>query len=150
MTRIDSRPWAGVALFAAVLAYVGCSTTNTTDSSSSSPTSSERGASVAQALKGDPSGGGAESKSRKLLANLRNPTAVLIVSGEQGGYLEPCGCSEEQYGGLIRRFDFIERLHNQNKWPTVLIDLGSLESMYASVLVVISLDSMDETKENPR
>jgi hypothetical protein len=51
---------------------------------------------------------------------------VLLVSGEQDGYQEPCGCSEEQIGGLIRRYDFVERLHTQNKWPTALIDLGSL------------------------
>src|SRR5262249_43482094 len=64
-------------------------------------------------------------KSTRLLANLGNPAAVLIVSGEQEGYLEPCGCSAEQFGGLIRRYDFIERVHNQ-KWATALVELGTL------------------------
>ncbi len=41
------------------------------------------------------------------------------------GYLEPCGCTEGQIGGLLRRYDFLERLHKQN-WPTVQVDLGSL------------------------
>jgi hypothetical protein len=59
------------------------------------------------------------------LANLRDPAAVLIVSGERDGYIEPCGCTEGQEGGLIRLYDFVERLHQQ-KWPTALIDLGSL------------------------
>src|SRR5262249_38445865 len=56
-----------------------------------------------------------------------DPGAALIVSGKLDNYLEPCGCSlEEQFGGLIRRYDFVERLHTQNHWPTALIDLGSL------------------------
>ncbi len=41
------------------------------------------------------------------------------------GYLEPCGCTQGQLGGLIRRSDFVERLKAQN-WPLALIDLGSL------------------------
>jgi hypothetical protein len=48
-----------------------------------------------------------------------------VISGQQDGYLEPCGCAEGQYGGLIRRYDFVERLRKQNG-PTVLLDLGSL------------------------
>ena len=101
MTRIDFRLAVSAALLVAVLAYVGC-TTNTTvsPSSPSAPPSAP-------------------------LANLGNPAAVLIVSGEQEGYMEPCGCSAEQIGGLIRRYDFVERLHNQN-WPTALIELGTL------------------------
>ena len=59
------------------------------------------------------------------LDRLGNPAAVLVVSGEQEGYLEPCGCSEDQEGGLIRRYDLVERLHKRN-WPTALIDLGTL------------------------
>ena len=39
--------------------------------------------------------------------------------------MEPCGCSEEQEGGLIRRYDLVERLHKRN-WPTALVDLGTL------------------------
>jgi len=49
----------------------------------------------------------------------------LIVSGQQEGYMEPCGCSAEQIGGLIRRYDFIERLKKQN-WPISLVELGGL------------------------
>ena len=75
--------------------------------------------------KGDPSQGGGASTSQKLLANLRDPAAVLIVSGEQLGYLEPCGCTEGQIGGLLRRYDFVERLRKQN-WPVASFDLGSL------------------------
>ena len=39
--------------------------------------------------------------------------------------MEPCGCSDDQEGGLIRRYDLVERLRQRN-WPTALFDLGSL------------------------
>ena len=124
MTRIDPRPWTGVALFVAVLAYVGCTSTTTPDPSSSPAAAPGRGTGTraASAAKTDSADGG-----EKLVSNLGNPAAVLIVSGQLDNYLEPCGCSpEEQFGGLIRRYDFVERLHTQNHWPTARIDLGSL------------------------
>ncbi len=48
-----------------------------------------------------------------------------MISGEQNGYLEPCGCTQGQLGGLKRRYDLVERLRAQ-KWPLTLVDLGSL------------------------
>jgi hypothetical protein len=108
MMRIDFRPWAGLALSVAVLAYVGCGT-----SSSNNPTGSSSSPAAP-----------APDKS-ELLANLGNPAAALIITGERDGYLEPCGCTEGQVGGLLRLYDFLERLHNQG-WSTVQVDLGSL------------------------
>ena len=32
-----------------------------------------------------------------------NDTVTLIFSGGELGYLEPCGCSEGQLGGIARR-----------------------------------------------
>jgi hypothetical protein len=68
---------------------------------------------------------GSRSKPDTILNALGNPAAILVVTGEQNGYMEPCGCSEDQEGGLIRRSDLIDRLHKRN-WPTVRIDLGTL------------------------
>ena len=68
---------------------------------------------------------GSRSKPETILDSLGKPAAVLVISGEQDGYMEPCGCSEDQEGGLIRRYDLVERLHKRN-WPTALVDLGSL------------------------
>ena len=48
-----------------------------------------------------------------------------MISGEQFGYLEPCGCTKGQLGGLIRRYDLVEQLRAE-KWPLALVDLGSL------------------------
>jgi hypothetical protein len=65
------------------------------------------------------------SSQRKLLAHWPTPAGALIISGQQLGYLEPCGCTKGQRGGLARRMDLIERLRAQG-WPLALLDLGSL------------------------
>jgi hypothetical protein len=111
MTRRDFRNGAGLGLSLFLVAYVGCS------SGSSSPTNSDSAT---------PTPAPAGHSPGKVLANLGNPSAVLIISGQQEGYQEPCGCSDEQIGGLLRRYDLVERIHSQHDWPTVLIDLGGL------------------------
>jgi hypothetical protein len=126
MARVDFRPWAALALSAAIVGYVGCSSSSPTTSSPASPVVTKRnptgpGGSLT-ASKADSSEDGAG----KIDLNLGNPAAVLVITGEMHNYLEPCGCTEQQVGGLLRRYDFLERLHKQNKWATVQIDLGSL------------------------
>jgi len=58
-------------------------------------------------------------------AGWMRPEAVLVISGEQDGYLEPCGCSgkENKKGGLARRMSFLQTLRDRN-WPVVPLDLG--------------------------
>lgn len=51
------------------------------------------------------------------------PAAVLILTGEQHGYIEPCGCSETQSGGLARRADLIAQI-TELGWPVAGLDLG--------------------------
>lgn len=53
------------------------------------------------------------------------PAAVLVVSGEQDGYLKPCGCTGGQLGGLGRRFDLFTNLRARG-WPVAAVDLGNL------------------------
>ena len=127
MTRVSLRAWLGVVAAVTVLSYIGCSSS---DSTKSSP-----GVATSPAIQSDPlpksdspkSDSPAEdrAKATKLPANWPNPAAVLVVSGEMDGYLEPCGCAQGQLGGLIRRLDFVDKLRAQN-WPVALIDLGSL------------------------
>jgi hypothetical protein len=54
------------------------------------------------------------------------PDTLLVFSGEQDGYLEPCGCAglENQKGGLMRRFTLFEELRSKN-WPIIAMDSGS-------------------------
>ena len=53
------------------------------------------------------------------------PAAAILISGEQIGYLEPCGCAglDNMLGGLMRRHTLLKQLRGQN-WPLVAIDLG--------------------------
>ncbi|MFQ5786953.1 MAG: multiheme c-type cytochrome [Thermodesulfobacteriota bacterium] len=53
------------------------------------------------------------------------PAIHVIFTGEENGYLEPCGCSELQLGGLPKRQTLINNLMGKNKnW--ILLSLGDL------------------------
>jgi hypothetical protein len=56
----------------------------------------------------------------------RKPDVVLVLTGQQFGYIQPCGCSKPQKGGLERRFNFISQLRKQRDWTVVPIDLGDV------------------------
>jgi cytochrome c553 len=53
------------------------------------------------------------------------PSAVIVFSGQMYGYLQPCGCSRPQLGGLERRAQFISWLRAKG-WPVIGVDLGDL------------------------
>ena len=125
MNRIDYRAWSSVALFALVLAYAGCSANPTDAPPAASTKTAEAAPKSAAPAPVDQAAPGSRSKPETILDSLGKPVAILLISGEQDGYMEPCGCSEDQEGGLIRRYDLVERLHKRN-WPTALFDLGSL------------------------
>src|SRR5438067_3979165 len=36
------------------------------------------------------------------------PDVAVVLSAQQYGYLQPCGCSEPQKGGLARRFNLVQ------------------------------------------
>jgi Cytochrome c554 and c-prime len=128
MARFDYRPWACAPLCAVVLAYVGCSTNPAGPAGSTpAPVSSASAASPESAAPAAPQQAavGSRSKPDNILSSLGQPAAILLITGQQDGYLEPCGCSEDQEGGLIRRSDLFDRIQKRN-WPTARIDLGSL------------------------
>jgi hypothetical protein len=56
----------------------------------------------------------------------RKPDLVFLLTGQQFGYNKPCGCSEPQYGGLPRRWNFIQREIKARGWPIVALDLGDV------------------------
>jgi hypothetical protein len=55
------------------------------------------------------------------------PQVVVVITGEQHGYIEPCGCAglENQKGGLKRRHTLLEQLREKG-WPVVALDVGGL------------------------
>ena len=53
------------------------------------------------------------------------PDFVIFISGQSHGYLQPCGCSDPQYGGLARRYEFLDSLKKKD-WHVVPLDLGDV------------------------
>jgi hypothetical protein len=53
------------------------------------------------------------------------PDVAIVFSGQQYGYVQPCGCSEPQKGGLARRYNFMNGLR-QRDWPVIAADLGDI------------------------
>lgn len=65
----------------------------------------------------------AELPPKPFLEGWEKPTAALFLSGEQFGYLEPCGCSLTQSGGLARRAS-LEAMLREKGWPIAGLDVG--------------------------
>ncbi|MES2792219.1 MAG: multiheme c-type cytochrome [Planctomycetota bacterium] len=65
----------------------------------------------------------AERVPEPMLKDWKTPKAAIVLSGEQNGYLEPCGCSAMQSGGFARRGDLFAQLKDK-KWPVAAFDLG--------------------------
>ena len=53
------------------------------------------------------------------------PDLVLVLSGQTFGYLQPCGCSRPQLGGLERRYNYIQSLKSKG-WNVVGLDVGDI------------------------
>ncbi|MEE3369535.1 MAG: multiheme c-type cytochrome [Planctomycetota bacterium] len=102
--------------------------TNETDNSlpqqaSARPPSVENVASPLPATVAD---GARELPREALFVEWPKPEWVLMITGRQRGYLEPCGCAglENQKGGLMRRWTLFEQLVADG-WPVVPVDLGN-------------------------
>jgi hypothetical protein len=72
----------------------------------------------------DPGADDGKAKER-LFRDWPKPDLVIVVSGQQHGYLEPCGCSRPQIGGLDRRYNFIEGVKGRG-WPVLAVDVGDI------------------------
>jgi Cytochrome c554 and c-prime len=85
-----------------------------TDGAAKSSTSTDKPAAVDPVAKNGP-----------IFVDWPKPDVALLFSGEQDGYLEPCGCAglENQKGGLKRRFTLIRELRDKG-WNVLPMDLG--------------------------
>lgn len=56
----------------------------------------------------------------------KRPDVTLVVTGQQHGYIEPCGCTglERQKGGMARRFTFMKQLRDMG-WNLLPVDAGN-------------------------
>ena len=64
------------------------------------------------------------SKSKKIVDGWEKPKLAIIFTGEQRGYLEPCGCSETQSGGISRRADLFRQLKEDKGWSITGLEMG--------------------------
>ena len=53
------------------------------------------------------------------------PDVAIMISGQMNGYLQPCGCSEPQWGGLARRFNFLQSMRDKG-WNVASADIGDI------------------------
>ncbi|MBC8355858.1 MAG: hypothetical protein H8E66_28105 [Planctomycetes bacterium] len=62
----------------------------------------------------------------KLFDGWGTPEVVLFVTGQQKGYIEPCGCAglANQKGGLARRHTLVRELKSRG-WPLLAFDVGN-------------------------
>jgi hypothetical protein len=78
----------------------------------------------------DPPSAGAQANkkaaaAKALFAGWDKPAIAILVSGEMHGYVEPCGCSLDQLGGLARRADLLRQISDR-RWPVTALDVGGL------------------------
>jgi len=54
------------------------------------------------------------------------PALALLITGQQSGYIEPCGCTglTNQKGGLVRRYTSKRQLEERG-WEVVALDVGN-------------------------
>ena len=55
-----------------------------------------------------------------------HPQVALVLTGQQKGYIEPCGCTglATQKGGMARRHTLVKQLQERG-WPVVALDAGN-------------------------
>ncbi|MEM1227639.1 MAG: multiheme c-type cytochrome [Planctomycetota bacterium] len=65
------------------------------------------------------------------------PQVTLFITGQQHGYIEPCGCTglENQKGGVARRMTFMKQLREMG-WTLAPIDAGNLVRRYGEQAAV--------------
>lgn len=62
----------------------------------------------------------------KLFDGWSEPDVAIFVTGQQKGYIEPCGCAglANQKGGLARRHTLVRELEAKG-WPLLAVDVGN-------------------------
>lgn len=90
---------------------------------------------------------GSDQVREDLFAGWPTPELVIVLTGRQDGYLEPCGCTglENQKGGVARRATFLEGLREERGWPVLPVDVGNQVRRYgrqAEIKFQVSADAL--------
>ncbi len=90
----------------------------------------DRSETVAPSKPHDPESGLAtfDEKNQLIAKDWPKPQALLFFTGQQHGYIEPCGCTglENQKGGLNRRDTLLGQFRDRG-WDVVPMDVGNFE-----------------------
>jgi hypothetical protein len=75
------------------------------------------------------------------------PKLALVITGQQEGYLEPCGCAglDRMKGGMSRRYTLFKSLRDKG-WPVVGMDVGGTAKGFgkqAEIKFQIAVNSMN-------
>lgn len=63
--------------------------------------------------------------SKPLFKDWPAPKLAIVLTGERHGYLEPCGCTQNQTGGVSLLANLFKQIEDR-KWPVTAFDLGGL------------------------
>jgi hypothetical protein len=83
-----------------------------------------RGGPVGTEANGAESHAGEPGSRKPPMHDWPTPAVTLLLSGEMHGYIEPCGCTAGQTGGLARRAWLVESLEEKRGWNVVGLSLG--------------------------
>lgn len=88
----------------------------------------EKATSAADAHAADSGLASYEEKHQEIAKDWPKPQALLFFTGQQHGYIEPCGCTglENQKGGLNRRDTLLQQLTDRG-WDVLPMDVGNFE-----------------------
>ena len=109
-----------------LLVLIGCSEKKKTDATSSDPTGTPE-SSETQSLSQEEAVAAAKAAlAPDAYKRWDKPDVMLFVTGQQSGYIEPCGCTglDRQKGGIARRATLMKQLRSEG-WDIVPIDVGN-------------------------
>ena len=83
-----------------------------------------------------------------LFAGWPRPKLLIVATGMQMGYIEPCGCSgkENQKGGLSRRHNMLKKLAADG-WPLLPVDVGEQVRRFGKEAEVKFSSTVDALKQ---
>ncbi|MGR3179165.1 MAG: multiheme c-type cytochrome [Candidatus Anammoxibacter sp.] len=74
-----------------------------------------------------------------------NDQITIVFSGEENGYLKPCGCTEGQLGGIKRRFEYLKSIKKEGHivLPISLGDIPGIPNRQNEIKMEIMLKAME-------
>ena len=122
-----------------LIALAGCSSDSQETGDSSSDSGQHATHQGAEGIADSASPNGFPGQ-EKIWQTWDQPAVAFLLTAEMHGFIEPCGCSEEQLGGVSRRANLLKKLEDK-KWPVCGLDAGGLARRSAVQQAKIKLES---------